>query len=199
MDEKKNMRAQIAGRRAAMVDTERVRQSGQVAQILSTVPEIRSAKIVGLYCAARGEMSCQPLADNLKRLGCVIVYPRVIDLNTRAMEFAHAKSDAAFRPGHYGIPEPRGASVDLASIDVVVLPGLGFDAQGVRLGYGAGYYDRLMPRMPRALRVGIGFDEQLVPTLPFGSHDIFMDMVVTAQGIVYCGARVKSSRAVGID
>ncbi len=188
--DKKSIRAQIAGRRAAIDEAERTRQSEQVAQVLSTLPEIQSAKIIGLYCAARGEMSCQPLADALVALDCVIVYPRVIDTHARTMEFAIAESAAAFRPGPYGIPEPRGVSVDPTLIDVLVLPGLGFDTQGGRLGYGAGYYDRLMPQMPQALRIGIGFDEQIVLTLPVQDHDIFMDMVITSQGIVYRGKRI---------
>lgn len=82
--------------------------------------------------------------------------------------------------GRYGILEPVGpAFTDWASIDLVAVPGVAFDSHGGRLGRGKGYYDRLLPRLPRARKLGICFPFQLVESVPTDPHDVLMDAVIT--------------------
>jgi len=68
--------------------------------------------------------------------------------------------------------------IDPATLDVVLVPGVAFDRQGGRLGFGGGYYDRLLPTTP-ALRIGVTYDECLCDALPCGEHDQRMDWIVT--------------------
>jgi 5-formyltetrahydrofolate cyclo-ligase len=75
---------------------------------------------------------------------------------------------------------PAGApEVALDEIDCVVMPGVAFSEDGLRLGRGGGYYDATLERMPRAARVGLAFEAQIVPTLPREAHDAPLDAVVT--------------------
>lgn len=77
------------------------------------------------------------------------------------------------------------APIDPAVVDVVVVPGLGFTPDGHRLGQGGGWYDRFLARMrPDALKIGVGFDVQLVGELPTEEHDVTLDAVVTESGVV---------------
>jgi 5-formyltetrahydrofolate cyclo-ligase len=88
--------------------------------------------------------------------------------------------DAA--PGYRGILEPGAhcALLDLASIDWVLVPGVAFDRAGRRLGYGGGYYDRLLPQLrPDAHRAAGAFELQLVERVPAAAHDVVMDALVT--------------------
>ena len=89
--------------------------------------------------------------------------------------------------GYRGLPEPdaRCERVAASSIDWVLVPGIAFDRSGGRLGYGGGYYDRLLPALPaRAARVAGAFSAQIVDAVPSAPHDITMDTVVTEAGVV---------------
>jgi 5-formyltetrahydrofolate cyclo-ligase len=78
-------------------------------------------------------------------------------------------------------PNPeRCAAVAVGTLDFVLVPGLGFDARGGRLGNGGGFYDRLLAAMPAtAARVAAAFSAQLVETVPMGTHDQYVDLIVT--------------------
>ncbi len=85
-------------------------------------------------------------------------------------------------PGYCGIPEPTlsCAVVLPQDIDWVLVPGVAFDTAGRRLGYGGGFYDRLLPLFPsRTARVAGAFDLQLVERVPAAPHDLAIDTIVT--------------------
>ena len=90
--------------------------------------------------------------------------------------------------GAYGILEPKGSCelVEWKHLDLVFVPGLGFDRSGTRLGRGRGYYDRLLPLMS-ACRCGIAFDMQIYEELPRDGHDVSMNMVVTENAWILGG------------
>lgn len=82
--------------------------------------------------------------------------------------------------GAYGIEEPTGALfTDYSTIDLIVVPGVAFDRDGNRLGRGKGYYDRLLPRIPSAYKIGICFPFQVVDEVPAEPFDIRMDEIIT--------------------
>jgi 5-formyltetrahydrofolate cyclo-ligase len=73
--------------------------------------------------------------------------------------------------------------------DAILLPGIAFDKRGMRLGYGGGYYDRLLPQCrPACVRIGIGFDEQLLAEIPAEDHDEHVDIVVTPSRVIRPGS-----------
>jgi 5-formyltetrahydrofolate cyclo-ligase len=91
-------------------------------------------------------------------------------------------------PGFRGIFEPRcqgGNAVGVEILDLAIVPGVAFDLQGGRLGYGAGFYDRLLRRFPQGIpKVGIAFDFQVLPRLPRQPHDIALDLIVTESRVI---------------
>lgn len=116
-----------------------------------------------------------------------MAWPRVV--GPGAMVFASADPDH-LAPGFRGIPEPPpdAPALDLVALDLIAVPGLGFDADGRRLGQGGGYYDRLLgdPRR-RAVAVGVGFDCQIVDRVPVAEHDVGLDAIVTERGVARRG------------
>lgn len=83
-------------------------------------------------------------------------------------------------PGRFGIPEPVDATTVLPpTIDVVLVPGLAFDRDGGRLGWGRGYYDRALATAPHAARVGVCLEPGIVSHVPMEAHDLPMHWVVT--------------------
>lgn len=91
---------------------------------------------------------------------------------------------ASLREGAFHIMEPIGEPFPVsryAEIDLAVIPGMAFDRAGHRLGRGKGYYDRLLPRLPKAYKLGVCFPFQLLDSIPCEEHDVVMDDVVALQ------------------
>lgn len=103
--------------------------------------------------------------------------------------------------GSFQVPEPKASlraisdrKVEPHELDLLFVPGVAFDSEGRRLGYGRGYFDRLLSRTTRdALRVGLAFESQIVPHVPTESHDIPMSLVVTEQATYRSGQRIPHS------
>jgi len=103
-----------------------------------------------------------------------LVWPRVADRARRLLTL-HACTEEELAPaGSFGLREPRADApqVALADIDVALVPGLAFDAAGYRVGYGGGYYDRLLADAPaKLLTIGLCFQETFYPAIPHDPHD----------------------------
>ena len=97
------------------------------------------------------------------------------------LELRSYAGDDRLAEGAFHIDEPTGtAFTDYAAIDLAVIPGVAFDRRGNRLGRGKGYYDRLLPRIPAAYKLGLCFPFQLLDQIPAETHDIPMDEVLAA-------------------
>jgi len=90
-------------------------------------------------------------------------------------------------PSTFGVPEPIGNEILATgeSVDTIILPMLGFDRTGGRMGYGAGYYDRFLAKNLNVRKIGIAFACQEYDNLPVDENDIPMDYIITEEGIVY--------------
>lgn len=114
-------------------------------------------------------------------------YPLV--LNEHELAFHLVSDHSTLTPGRFGIHEPNPAihpPVDVASIDLVLVPGLAFDLAGHRLGHGAGYYDRFLSQIPLIPRIGIALASQHLPTLPAEPHDEQVALLISDRGKVRC-------------
>jgi 5-formyltetrahydrofolate cyclo-ligase len=120
------------------------------------------------------------IARRLLASGARIAWPRV-QTTGRILTFAACDLNELTR-GPLGAlePPPTARAVQLDEIEAVVMPGVAFSVDGLRLGRGGGYYDATLKLVPvRALRIGLGFDVQIVPSLPREPHDVPLDAVVT--------------------
>jgi 5-formyltetrahydrofolate cyclo-ligase len=138
------------------------------------------------FCApVRGEFDARPLAARLIEQGWHAAMPVVTAVDA-PMRFHAWTPSSAMSADRYGIPIPRdGAEV---VPDIVLLPLLAFDAQGFRLGYGAGYFDRTLAAMvPRPRAIGVGFELGRVPDIRPQPHDVGLDAVVTEAGVLLLG------------
>ncbi len=130
-----------------------------------------------------GEASLRGLAAKSLKLGKKVYVPRV-RLKTKDIEIRRIRRLASeLRKGAYGILEPVPAKTSKAEariLDLLFIPGLGFDSRGGRLGRGGGYFDRFLKKVPaRAIKMGVAFREQLLSRVPAGPHDVRMDLVIT--------------------
>ncbi|MFL5813550.1 MAG: 5-formyltetrahydrofolate cyclo-ligase [Bdellovibrionia bacterium] len=148
---------------------------------------------IGLYQALPSELSLLELERCFLVYGTRLFFPRVLnaaELASRDMEFVEIAADQvlsgenahqAWQEGPYGIQEPHAdlPPADARQLDLVLVPGVAFGRQGERLGMGAGFYDRFLPRIPGALRVVLAFDFQLLEELDQQPWDQPVDWIIT--------------------
>lgn len=172
--------------RAAIGRADRRIAADRAARLLVTMPEVQHAGALVLgYAALPEEIDSAPAIELLRAAGLRIAYPRV---EAGGILTLHLAEEADLAPeGRFGIREPNASAprVEPAVVDVVLVPGVAFDEQRFRLGYGGGYYDRLLPLLRHdATRIGLAFEEQIVGELPREDHDMQLDAIVTADRII---------------
>lgn len=139
----------------------------------------RAAGTVLLYHALPDEVDTAPLLANALLTDKRVLLPRVTG---DTLQLHVCSSPDALLPGAFGIMEPTGEPFPVdrySEIDLAIIPGMAFSSRGVRLGRGKGYYDRLLPLLPSAYRMGLCFSFQLLDHIPAEEHDIPMNEVVT--------------------
>ena len=198
---KKALRRRLLALREALSPWTRQHLAHRIYQHLFAIPEFARARWVHLYAAVRGEVPTRELMHLCLSQGKRVVVPRVLG-GTGRLEFSEILDpDADLVPGFRGIPEPRPARFRPVSpdvLEVLILPGIGFDWSGRRLGSGRGFYDRLLATLPRRpLCVGLAFSCQVVSRLPAEDHDISVDWVVTELEGWPTGIRSRHGREEG--
>jgi len=167
-------------RRKALSRSERTRCEAAVIELLQQVPELAEGS-VGFYWPFRGELDLRPLAQSLHLSGVRLSLPVVVE-KSEPLEFWRWQPGAKLVPGVWRIPVPAERVPE--SPTILIVPLLGFDDAGFRLGYGGGYYDRTLAAMqPRPFTVGVGYELGRLPTIYPQPHDIPMDVIVTEAGM----------------
>jgi 5-formyltetrahydrofolate cyclo-ligase len=192
IEEKRALRRAMRERRGALGVEERAERARAANQNLSALPELAAARAVAGFVATRSELDPAEALAEAGRRGAAVAFPRVTAGEPR-LRFHRVAGPEDLLPGAYGILEPQPACPEVSAdaLDVILMPGLAFDGDGHRLGYGGGYYDEvagLVRRQGRALLVGVGFDFQLVDRCPAGEEDVNIDRVVTDARVVRCRA-----------
>lgn len=140
-------------------------------------PRVNAAKTILLYYSMPDEVDTHNLVDLLREQGKTVLLPVTLahELEIRRYEGPKSLQEGwAFR-----IMEPTGAVfTQLHTIDLVIVPGMGFDPQGNRLGRGKGYYDRFLRLVPQAYKLGLCFDFQKVASVPTEDTDVRMDEII---------------------
>jgi 5-formyltetrahydrofolate cyclo-ligase len=183
------LRRQLLARRATLSRTTRAAAERRITALIARRPWLRPGARVGLYVSRGSEVSTAPVRALAARRGARAFLPRILNYRAARMEFV-ADRGTRLRTNRFRIGEPAaGLRIAPRSLSVVLLPVVGFDAQGHRLGSGAGYYDRLLAFRRRTrgtpLLVGIAFECQRCPAIDPAPHDVPLDAVVTESGIQY--------------
>ncbi|MBI1189009.1 MAG: 5-formyltetrahydrofolate cyclo-ligase [Alphaproteobacteria bacterium] len=179
---RRETRARLIEARLAMPVAERVGRAAEALRSLDAATDLSRFTVVGLYWPFRGEIDVKPLARDLVARGTRVGLPVVVTPKA-PVEFREWTPDAAMTRGVWNIPIPDGTP--LVHPACLIVPLVGFDGLGFRLGYGGGYYDRtLAASRPRPWTIGLGFDLGRLATIHPLDHDIPMDGIVTEGGSV---------------
>ena len=180
---KRALRALVRARMPAPGSDAFVSASAAAQERLAKSALVAGARMVALYRALPSECGTASLAAALEAAGKSLCYPVVLP-GERALSFR--RGVGVFASGSFGVEEPIGPPVALQDIDLVVVPGVAFDARGARLGRGKGHYDATLA-LCRALPVGLAFESQLVPEVPVGEHDRRVHAVCTEARLISTG------------
>jgi 5-formyltetrahydrofolate cyclo-ligase len=179
---RKATRAALLQRRSAVSSHERRQYAESLTAHLLTAVDLNAYPVLGFYWPIRGELDLRDFARRHVEAGYVAALPVVVTKNA-PVEFWQWQPGMSLRRGHWDIPVPvaRHAVVP----DALLIPLLGYDAAGYRLGYGGGYYDRtLAARRRRPLTIGVGYDDAALATIYPQPHDIPMDIIVTERRVL---------------
>ena len=174
-------RRTLLSRRDAMTPAERAAASAVIARRAATelATRLPAPAAIALYAAKGSEVDTAELDALLRASHHTVLYPRVIDV-AKELLFA-AVTPGELAPTRFGLREPdvARATVPVADIAAFVIPGLAFDREGGRVGWGRGHYDATLAAAPRALRIGLAFECQVIDRVPHEPHDIPCHLVIT--------------------
>jgi 5-formyltetrahydrofolate cyclo-ligase len=182
---KQHLRNRLKQTRADLTPEERTEKSNAIVEnLLGLLEEFDTVMV---YASKEPEVKTEGLIDALLARKTKVVVP-IIQRETRTLRLSYIENQEVLHPSTFNVPEPIGHEITAEAKDIgaAVIPLIGFDESGHRLGYGAGYYDRFLSTHDNILRIGTGFACQRVDRVPSEPHDITMHYIVTEDGIIRC-------------
>lgn len=164
-----------------MTAAERAAASAVICDAANAVlaAQLSPGQVVALYAAKGSEVDTTRIDGFARGRGLVVAYPRV---NGRARVLAfHAVRPEALAPSRFELREPSADAPAVAIEDIAafVVPGLAFDRTGGRLGWGRGHYDATFAAAPRALRIGLAYERQVLERVAREAHDVALHIIIT--------------------
>lgn len=176
--DKTSLRRLIRQKKQALTDRQINAYSDNLAQQLFRHPAYLQASAIFGYLSYNQEVRTLPILRQALLDGKRVAVPKVLG---QEMVFLWLDDLSQIAPGYRGIPEPIANTPIARCPDALVLmPGLAFDRAGHRLGYGGGFYDRLLQAEPEHPTLALCYDFQLLPAIPTEAHDLPVDFILSA-------------------
>jgi 5-formyltetrahydrofolate cyclo-ligase len=190
---KRSIRQEVLARRKALSAEDCRLASSQVQQFFLASMQYQQASCIIIYAPIHNEVATQMIVHHALGTGKQVGFPVVVG---QTMVFRGIQADAAMQRGAFGILEPcSGGELLLPDqADIIVVPGVAFDEQGHRIGYGKGYYDKTIHHVEgQGKLVGFCYEFQVVESIAGQSHDVKMDCVITEKRIITPNAKQISA------
>ena len=193
MMEKKLLRQRFRLLRDGVAPNDRTVWQAEIYARLLALDAWRDASLVCGYISVRGEIDLDPIRLAAYRAGKAYAIPRTAGaVSDRDMAFCRIGENDALTTGSLGIPEPSADAHALSPTELrgalIIVPGLAFDREGYRIGYGGGYYDRLIGDLRAsgipATTVGLAFSVCITDTLPHEAHDCPVDFIISERSVI---------------
>ncbi|WP_245598257.1 5-formyltetrahydrofolate cyclo-ligase [Halomonas halodenitrificans] len=187
---RRELRRELRRRRRALTPEQRRLANQRLCRQLRRLPEVQRARRVALYLPNDGEIAPTPLIDWFRQRGARIYLPVLRPLSDNRLWFVHYHAHTPMVRNRFGIAEPatrhgahRARRLAPWALDLILLPLVGFDDAGQRMGMGGGFYDRTLAFTrrpgPRPRLIGLAHDCQRVDSLPTASWDVPLDAIVS--------------------
>lgn len=185
-EQKNALREKYRAMRREMPDDERLRRDNAIAEAAAAMVSFRFAEYVLLYAPTGEEIDVFPIARKAMELGKKVLFPRCCK-EDHTMNYHVVTSLDELSPDSYGIPEPpKDAPVYDPARDtgsaICFVPGLVYDREGYRLGYGKGFYDRYLSAFS-GCTIGVVYSDYVLKTVPRGRYDVKVNILLTEKGV----------------
>jgi 5-formyltetrahydrofolate cyclo-ligase len=191
MKEKEILRKKILEARRAQPASESLEKSTIIQRRFLSLPEYKKAETILVYISMKDEAATDEIISRSLREGKRIAVPSLLKDRKSITPSLLTNPEKELIEGVFGIREPAEEfirPVPPSEIDLAAVPGAVFDSTGGRIGFGGGYYDRLIPGLkPGARVIALAFSFQVVERVPVSPHDVNVDFVVTENGVIDCG------------
>ena len=179
---KERLREKILEKRNLLTKKEVIKKSEKILKKLSSLHEFKKAKTVMFYVSKDNEVYTHDMIKDL--IGKKKIIVPVTDFKNKDLILSELKDFSDLEPSYYGVLEPKKVrKVDPNNVDIVIVPGAAFDKKGNRIGYGEGYYDNFLRKI-KALKIGLGFDFQVVDEIKAEEFDVSVDVIVTEKEVI---------------
>ena len=184
-NQKRALRAELRERRRNMTATEREHATETISSHLRDLVTAYDARSIAAYLSANDEPNIRPFLNWAQEQGLRVLFPVSRDDGLLDWTIGDGETE---QEGLFGMPEPVGELLSpsaLDDVDLIIVPAASVDRQGMRMGWGRGYFDRTLGSMEKCPPVyAVIFDRELVDTVPTEVHDRGVDGVVTPGAIV---------------
>ena len=178
MDQKYELRKLLLAQRSLIMPFQKQQWDLSITAQLKVLLNNHKPKVVHSYISMQNEVNVLPIINWLLDAGIKVVCPK--SLPKRTLENRELTSLNLLESGMYGTQHPALPRVYSGSYDLILVPGLAFDKQGFRMGYGAGYYDTFLAQHPESYKVGVCYPFQLVDEVPTEPHDAQLNEILIA-------------------
>ena len=181
---KSEIRKEILVKREALISADRREKSERIAQQLFELTEYKEAGSIFAFYSFGSEVDTVGIIEGALKAGKAVALPRCVD--DKNMVFHYVEKLSELKPGFKGIMEPgEELPMALSEPDIIIVPGVAFDGEMNRIGYGRGYYDRFFKGLPLYVpRIALAFELQIVPEIPYETLDATMDMIITEEKVI---------------
>ncbi|MCK4244837.1 MAG: 5-formyltetrahydrofolate cyclo-ligase [Candidatus Omnitrophica bacterium] len=188
MAEKEKIRRRVLRLRNSLPPEERREKSKAIKERLFTFFEFKTAKIILLYAAKGSEVETKEMLQEALSSGKKVGLPIT---KGEDLLFSQILQFKELSPSTFGILEPKKKyrPLSIERVDLVIVPGIAFDTKGNRIGFGGGFYDRFLSKIPkRILKIGLVFELQVISeSLPSHRRDVAVDKIITEKRVIDCG------------
>ena len=181
---KSKLKESMLEKRNSLPKKEAAEYSSRIKTRLFNLEQYKKSKTIMFFVSFSNEVCTHEMIEESLKNKTVIV-PKVFHQEIEPSVIISFDNLVASRK--FGILEPiETMKIAYKNIDLVIVPGIVFDQHGHRIGYGFGYYDKFLHKVPKAIKIGFAFDFQVVDKIPNEEHDIPVDMIVTEKSVIGC-------------
>ena len=181
MESKKDIRKKIFAERKLHTDEQIKAMSRTITDKVTALPAFKNADRILVYADYNHEVMTRYIIEEAWKAGKEVAVPKVVG---KDMIFYRLTDFSQLEPGYFGIPEPVRGEIVKWEDALMVMPGVAFDPENNRVGYGGGFYDRFLEKHPDITRLAVAFDFQILDLVPTEPTDICPQIIVT-QSKVY--------------
>lgn len=181
MESKSEIRKLVRGYRESLSADEVAMKSIIILEKLLQMKEYKEAACIYCYIDFRNEVRTKPIIRRALSDGKRVAVPKV---DKERMEFYYINGFDQLKPGIYGIPEPEDCPLAADTDALLIMPGIAFDKENHRIGYGKGYYDRYLERSNRHFKIALAYQFQVFQSVPYEEFDKQPDLVLTERGFL---------------